>query len=102
MDFRRSLPAQMSLVEILLPVLLEPIDELLEWDVVFVMEEEAFRAHLDEFFHHLFFRHIDKHDVLRIVWKDGKPIWYSARFFLLLIFWFWIGFFLGISGLCIL
>ena len=86
MDFRRSLPAQVSLVEILLPVLLEPIDELLEWDMVFVMEEEAFRAHLDEFLHHLFFGHIDEHDVLRVVWKDGKPIWDSARLFLLLIF----------------
>lgn len=58
----------MSLIKVLLPVLLKPVDQLLEWHMMLIMEEEALRATLYELLHNLFFGHVAKHDMLGIVW----------------------------------
>ena len=58
----------MSLIEVLLPVLLKPVDQLLEWYMILIMEEETLRATLDELLHNLFFGHVAKYNMLWIVW----------------------------------
>ena len=79
------LSLEVPLVLVGLPVVFEPVDQHLKWDQVLVMEVEALWSHFDEFLVHLFFRHIAKHDVLRVLRKDCKSVWNSLWSFLLLL-----------------
>ena len=66
------------------PVLLEPIDKILEWDQILHVEMEASWSHLDELLEHLVFGDIGKHDVLWVGWQDSKPVWDPTWSFFLL------------------
>ena len=50
LDAWRALPFEVPLVVLRAPIVLEPVDEQLEWLVVYLMEVESFRTDLDEFF----------------------------------------------------
>ena len=69
-----------------LPVVFEPVDQHLERDEVLVVEVEAFWPHLDELLVDLLLWHVAKHDVLRVLRKDGEPVRNPLRGFLLLLF----------------
>ena len=76
----------MVLILLLAPVLLEPVDQLLEGRVVLLVEVEAARPHLYELFNHALFWNVAEHDILRVVWQDGKPVGDASWVVLLLLF----------------
>ena len=84
MNSRRPLSLEVSLVVMSAPVVLEPIDQHLEWSLVLLMEVESFRSDLDEFLQDLLLWHVTENDVLRVSWKNGKAIWNSLRCLFLL------------------
>ena len=68
------------------PVVLEPVDEHLEGNMIGSVEVEALWSDLDELLQHFLLRHVTKHDVLWVRLQDGKTVGDSTRllFFLLL------------------
>lgn len=74
----------MMLILLFSPVLLEPVNKLLEGCVVLLMEVESLWTHLDELLDNPLFWNVPKHYVLWVSWQDGKSVWDSGRVLLLL------------------
>ena len=55
--------------------MLEPVDHVLEWVVILVMEEVASRFDLDELLDHLFLWDVTKDHILRVLVQNGEPVW---------------------------
>lgn len=66
-------------------LLLEPVDHVLEWVMVLVMEEEALRFDLYELLYHLDLGDVAQDHVLRILLKDCEPVWDTGIVLLLLL-----------------
>ena len=75
----------MTLVVVGPPVVLEPVYQHLEGNVVRFVEVEALWAHLDVLLADLLFGNVAEHNVLWVGWQDGEAIG-DATWLLLLLF----------------
>lgn len=82
----RSLPLQVPLVVLGLPLIFEPIDQVNERSQILLVEVEASRSDLDELFDHLLSWNISEHEMLLVLGQNGEPIWNTAFVGVLLIF----------------
>jgi hypothetical protein len=83
---RGSLSAEELLVVFGREVLLEPVDKLHERSQVLLVEVVASGTHLDELFDHLVLGNIGQHDVLLVLWQNGKAVGNAALVRILLFF----------------
>lgn len=74
----------MSLVLAGAPVVLEPVDQVLERSVALVVEVEAFRPDFDELFDNFLTRNVRKHDVLRVLRQNRETVRNALRLLFLL------------------
>jgi len=76
----------MVLILLFPPVLLEPVNQLLERCMVLLMEVESLRSYFDELFDNSLLWNVSKYNVLRVGWQDSESIRNSSGILFLLFF----------------
>jgi hypothetical protein len=66
--------------------LLKPVDKVLEWILVLVVEEVTSWLDLDELFHDVLLWNVRKDDILRVLRKHGESVWNTSVVLILLNF----------------